>query len=108
MIMTLKIIGAQQIFCPTLSKKESVFDKLPPKGRCPNGKELMQDAVIPMTFAGGGPYIVRKDKELVGGCLAAIIDLLGNKFGFLSTRKPAKNFKKLVESVSPARTGSLK
>ena len=66
----------------------------------------MQDAVIPMSFAGGGPYIIRKKEELVGGCLKAIIDILALKFGFMPSTKPAKNFKKLVESVSLANTGS--
>ena len=83
------------------------METLPLKGRCPRGKELMQNTVIPMTFAGGGPYIIRKEEDLVGGCLKAIIDVLAKKFGFMPSSKPAKNFKKLVESVSLAHTGSL-
>ena len=88
------------IFCPTVSKMKKTFRNFPQQGRCPNGKELMRGAEISMTFAGGGPFLVRKGGKLVGGCLAAIIDILGTKYGFVSNLTPAKGVSKLTQAVS--------
>ena len=79
---------------------KTTFSKFPRQGRCPNGKELMRGAEIPMSFAGGGPFLVRKGGKLVGGCLPAIIDILGTKYGFVSNLTPAKGVNKLTQAVS--------
>lgn len=76
------------------------FSKFPRQGRCPNGKELMRGAEIPMSFAGGGPFLVRKDGKLIGGALVAIIDTLGTKYGFMSKLTPGKGVNKVTSSVS--------
>lgn len=88
------------IFCPTVSERSVAFSKFPLPHRCPNGINLMKDAEIPMSFVGGGPYIVRQNGKLIGGCLAYIIDTLSIQFGFKPILTPEKGFSKLIASVS--------
>ena len=62
--------------------------------RCPNGKELMDDATILMTFIGGGPYILRKPGKQVSlgrGSYMATIEILNTKFGFNTVLTPARS-----------------
>ena len=77
--------------------------KFPRQGRCPNGKELMRGAEITMTFAGGGPFLVRKGGKLIGGALLSIIDTLGIKYGFTSSMTPGKGVNVVVSTVSHLR-----
>ena len=79
---------------------KKTFSNFPRPGRCPNGKELIRGAEIPMSFAGGGPFLVRKDGKLIGGCLVAIIDILGTKYGFMSNLTPGKGVNKVTSAVS--------
>ena len=61
--------------------------------RCPNGKEQMVDATLPMTYIGGGPYIVRKaGKVSLGhGSYMAAIEILSTQFGFKPVLTPARS-----------------
>ena len=62
--------------------------------RCPNGKELMIDATILMTYIGGGPYILRKAGKQVSlgrGSYMAAIEILSKKFGFKTALTPTKS-----------------
>ena len=93
-------LGAKMIFCPTVSKMKMIFRNFPQQGRCPNGKELMMGAEISMTFAGGGPFLVRKGGKLIGGALPAIIDTLSTKYGFTSSMTPGKGVNIVVSTVS--------
>ena len=71
--------------------------------RCPNGKELMKDATIPMMYVGGGPYIIRKSGKKVSlgdGSYMATIQILGTKFGFKTTLTPAKSVSEYMGNVS--------
>ena len=71
--------------------------------RCPNGKELMSDATIPMTYFGGGPYILRKPGKKVSlgrGSYMAAIQILGTKFGFKSALTPARSVVDYMGNVS--------
>ena len=79
------------------------FGKFPRQGRCPNGKELMRGAEITMSFAGGGPFLVRKSGKLIGGALLSIIDTLGMKYGFTSSMTPGKGVNVVVSTVSHLR-----
>ena len=88
------------IFCPTLSKMMMTFRNFPQQGRCPNGKELMRGSKIAMSFAGGGPFLVRKSGKLIGGALLSIIDTLGIKYGFTSSMTPGKGVNIVVSTVS--------
>ena len=86
--------------CPSVSKNNARFKTFPVKvhtKRCPDGKELMKGAEIPMAFAGGGPYIVRGKQ--IKGCLAFALDVLSGKFGFKPVLKPAKGFNILIANV---------
>ena len=82
---------------------KTTFSKFPRQGRCPNGKELMRGAEIPMSFAGGGPFLVRKSGKLIGGSLLSIIDTLGIKYGFTSSMTPGKGVNVVVSTVSHLR-----
>ena len=76
------------------------YGKFPQQGRCPNGKELMRGSKIAMSFAGGGPYLVRKGGKLIAGALLAIVDTLGTKYGFASSMTPGKGVNIVVSTVS--------
>ena len=87
--------------CPSVSRDAAMFKTFPVKAhtkRCPDGKELMKGAEIPMAFAGGGPYIVRGKQ--IKGCLAFALDVMSEKFGFKPVLKPAKGFNILIANVN--------
>ena len=85
-----------------MTKGKALFSKFPLQGRCPNGKELMMGAEISLTFAGGGPFLVRKAGKLVGGALFDIINTLGTKYDFMPKQTPAKGVNKVISAVSQA------
>ena len=78
--------GDNVIFCPSVSEQLVVPEMDPLKSkRCPNGKELMIDVTIPVTYLGGNPYILRKPGQPVSlgrGSYMAAIEILSSKFGF--------------------------
>ena len=89
------------MFCPSVSRDKAMFKTFPVRAhtkRCPDGKELMNGAEIPMAFAGGGPYIVRGKQ--IKGCLAFALDVMSEKFGFKPVLKPAKGFNILIANVN--------
>ena len=70
--------------------------------RCPNGKELMIDATILMTYIGGGPHILRKAGKQVTlgrGSYMAVIEILGEKFGFNTALTPARSVAAYIGNV---------
>ena len=71
--------------------------------RCPNGKELMIDAIIPITYAGGGPYIHRKPGKQVSlghGSYMAALEILSTRFGFKTTLTAARSVVGYMGNVS--------
>ena len=85
------------ISCPSVSDHLFVSDMDPLKygvKRCPNGKELINDVTIPITYFGGGPYVLRKPGKQVSlgrGSYMAAIEILSKKFGFKTALTPAKS-----------------
>ena len=69
---------------------------------CPNGKEQMVGATLPVMYIGGGPYIVRKaGKVRLGqGSYMAAIEILSTKFGFKPTLNPARSVFAYIGNVS--------
>ena len=80
------LLGDNVLFCPSISQQtvEPQIVTAADVRRCPNGKELMINATIPVTYIGGGPYIVRKGGKvgLGHGSYMAAIEILSMKFGF--------------------------
>ena len=70
--------------------------------RCPNGKELMMDAIIPIAYFGGGPYVHRKPGKQVRlghGSYMAVLEILGSKFGFKARLRPARSVVDYIGNV---------
>ena len=71
--------------------------------RCPDGKELMIDAIVPTVYFGGGPYVIRKPGKQVSlghGSYMAAIEILSKKFGFNVTLRPARSVVGYMGNVS--------
>ena len=71
--------------------------------RCPDGKDLMLDANVPIVYFGGGPYVLRKPGKQVSlghGSYMAAIEILSKKFGFNVTLRPARSVVGYMGNVS--------
>ena len=71
--------------------------------RCPYGEELTAGFVIPISFIGGGAYILRKPKKqptLGQGSYMATLEILGEKLGFSAYLIPAKSVAMYMRNVS--------
>ena len=107
MIMELIFLSEyNHIICPSLSEHFAlqVIDPLNSRvKRCPNGRELMIDANFPIIYFGGGPYVLRKPGKQVSlghGSYMAAIEILGKKFGFNVTLRPARSVVGYMGNVS--------
>ena len=70
--------------------------------RCPHGEELTAGFVIPISFIGGGAYILRKPGIQPGlgeGSYMATLEILCKKFGFKAELKPAKSVAQYMGNV---------
>ena len=83
---------------------------LPLKGNikgCPNGKEMMMGAKIPMTYIGGGPYITRQKGKKVSlgrGAYMSTLEVLSRHFGFKPILKPSSAVRSYIGNVSTVHT----
>ena len=98
-------LGGDHIFCPRILQQKSVSETLHLKTditRCPNGKELVVGATMPMKFIGGGPFVTRKpgkQPSLGRGSYMAALEVLSQKFGFNTYLMPAKNVAMYIGNV---------
>lgn len=70
--------------------------------RCPNGKEQMINATIPIKYIGGGAYIIRQPRKQVSlgrGSYMAALEVLKSKFEFNVDLMPAKSVSMYIRNV---------
>ena len=89
--------GDSYVYCPTISE-QLIAPKMIPLSKnvqmCLNGKELMMDAIIPIAYFGGGPYVHRnpgKQVRLGHGSYMSVLEILSTKLGFKATLRPARS-----------------
>ena len=99
-------LGEYHIFCPRILQHQiGVSEMLHLKTaitRCPNGKELLVGATMPIKYIGGGPFVTRKpgkQPSLGRGSYMAALEVLSQKYGFRTYLMPAKNVAMYIGNV---------